>query len=479
MGDSIDLSRRQLLGAAAAVGTLAAGGCVMRQPLSGGSTGANGALPQRGEFIVHNAHVITMDAKLGDLARGDVHVRNGEIVAVGTDLVAPGAEVIDASKMIVLPGLIDTHTHIWNSTLRNLVMEGPDKGYFPVTLALGKQYTPEDTYRGVRLGVAEFLYSGVTTVQDWAHNIRGPEHADADVHALMDCGIRGRFAYGTWQGGPPPDQTMDIADLQRMNRDWSRYASEGLLQLGMASRSVSSSPRGAVGTDAIHRDWAAAREMKLPITLHTGGDGVVTYLAREGLIGPDVQLINSTHWNDAERLLVKNSGTHVSMSPFSEMRYSYRLPQLLEFMKLGMKVSMAIDTPPVSGTTDMFVQMRVLMDTQFVRSESPMSVTARQVLEMATINGAWDLGIDSKTGSLTPGKRADLIMIRTTDLNMGPLGDPVTAIVRSAQPHNVDTVVVDGRILKRGGRMTALDTEKVTGEAAESLAGLKQRAKWA
>jgi 5-methylthioadenosine/S-adenosylhomocysteine deaminase len=98
---------------------------------------------------------------------------------------------------------------------------------------------------------------------------------------------------------------------------------------------------------------------------------------------------------------------------------------------------------------------------------------------MATINGAWDLGIDSKTGSLTPGKRADLIMVRTTDLNMGPLGDPVTAIVRSAQPHNVDTVVVDGCILKRGGRMTALDTEKVVGEAAESLAGLKQRAKWA
>jgi cytosine/adenosine deaminase-related metal-dependent hydrolase len=127
---------------------------------------------------------------------------------------------------------------------------------------------------------------------------------------------------------------------------------------------------------------------------------------------------------------------------------------------------------------DMFSAMRLMMDTQFVRSRDPMSVTARQILEMATINGAWDLGIADRTGSLAPGKRADLILVRTTDLNMAPLGDPVTAIVRSAQPHNVDTVVVDGRILKQGGRLTALDPNDVIAKAVESLAGLKRRADW-
>ncbi len=134
------------------------------------------------------------------------------------------------------------------------------------------------------------------------------------------------------------------------------------------------------------------------------------------------------------------------------MRYSYALPQFVELLKLGLKVSLAMDTAPVAGTSDLFSAMRLMMDTQFVRTKDPMSITARQVLEMATINGAWDLGIADRTGSLTPGKRADLILVRTTDLNMAPLGDPVTAIVRSAQPHNVDTVVVDGRILKHGGR---------------------------
>jgi len=173
-----------------------------------------------------------------------------------------------------------------------------------------------------------------------------------------------------------------------------------------------------------------------------------------------------------------DSGTHVSMSPFSEMRYSYALPRLLELLKLGLKVSLALDTAPVAGTMDMFAQMRVLMDSQFVRSKNPLSVSARRILEMATINGAWDLGLAERTGSLTPGKRADLILVRATDLNIAPLGDPTTAIVRCAQPHNVDTVIVDGRILKSGGRLTALDPDEVVAQAVKSLAGLKQKAKW-
>jgi len=120
--------------------------------------------------------------------------------------------------------------------------------------------------------------------------------------------------------------------------------------------------------------------------------------------------------------------------------------------------------------------MRVVIDQAFVRARNPLIVTVRDVLEAATIDGARDLGIADRTGSLTPGKRADLILVRTTDLNMAPLGDPVVAIVRSAQPHNVDTVVVDGRILKREGQLTALDPEQVVREAAESLAALKARA---
>jgi cytosine/adenosine deaminase-related metal-dependent hydrolase len=452
----VHLTRRRLVGGAAA---FAAAGVAARR--------ADAAdLPARGEFVVRNAHVLTMDPVLGDIARGDIHVRDGDIVAVGADVSAPGVPAIDARAMIALPGLIDTHNHLWNSTLRNLVREGPEKGYFPTVLALGKEYTPQDTYHGVWLGCAELIYSGVTAVHDWAHNIRSPAHADADVRALIDTGIRGRFSYGTYQGGPAPDETMDIADLARMHRTWANYASESRLSLGMASRSVSTSPRGAVTLAA------------LPITIHTGGKGIVEILEREGLLGLDVQLINTTAWDEADQARIAKSGAHVSITPQSEMRYSYGLPQALELLKLGLKVSLAMDTAPVAGSNDPFSAMRLMMDTQFVRSKDPLSISARQVLEMATINGAWDLGIADRAGSLTPGKRADLILVRTNDLNMAPLGDPVTAIVRSAQPHNVDTVVVDGRVLKRDGRLTVLDPDEIAAEAAQSLAGLRERAHW-
>src|SRR5262249_45806061 len=195
-------------------------------------------------------------------------------------------------------------------------------------------------------------------------------------------------------------------------------------------------------------------------------------------LGQDVQLINTSSWESADIARIVKSGAHVSITPASEMRYSYALPQYLELLKLNQKVSLAMDTPAVAGTSDMFMAMRQMMDTQFVRSKDPLSVSARQVLEMATINGAWDLGLADRTGSLTPGKRADMILVRTRDLNMAPLGDPATAIVRSAQPHNVDTVVVDGRILKHNGRLMALDVDEVVTQAVESLAGLKKRANW-
>jgi len=463
------LTRRQLLSTAIAAGASTV-------PVH---AAAAADLPQRGEFIVRNAHVLTMDASLGDLGRGDVHVREGTIIAVGADLPAPNARTIDGRGMIALPGLIDTHNHLWNATCRSTVMEGPQQGYFPTVLALGKQYTPDDTYHAVRLACAELIYSGITTVHDWAHNIRSPAHADADVRALIDCGIRGRFSYGTFQGGPAPDDTMDITDLERMHRDWNAFANEGLLNLGMASRSVSTSARGAVSMQAIHRDWAAARALKLPITLHTGGPGILEVLEREGLLGSDVQLINTSNWNDVDRARIVKAGAHVSITPHSEMRYSYALPQAVELLKLGVKISLAMDTAPVAGSGDMFQAMRLMMDTQFVRTRDPMSITARQVLEMATINGAIDLGIADRTGSLTPGKRADLILVRTNDLNMAPLGDPVTAIVRSAQPSNVDTVVVDGRILKQAGRLTALDPGEIVTNATASLTALKRRANWA
>jgi len=177
-------------------------------------------MPGRGEFVVRGAYVLTMDPALGDFPRGDVYVRDGAIVAVGTSVSASSAEVLDGRNMLAMPGFVDTHWHLWNSAMRALIRnDDSDNAYFPVTLRLGPITTPEDAYRAVRLGAAEALAAGITTLHNWAHNIRGPEHADAELRGLRDVGLRARFAYG-WGQDLPVDQPMDSADLARVQREW-------------------------------------------------------------------------------------------------------------------------------------------------------------------------------------------------------------------------------------------------------------------
>ena len=437
-------------------------------------------LPARGEFVVRAANVLSMDPAIGALASGDVHVRDGAIVAVGAEVAAPGAEVIDGRGMICMPGFVETHWHLWTSVLRPIVRaDDPGLGYFPVTSRLGPHFTPADSYRSVRLGLAEALSAGVTTVHNWAHNIRSAAHADAELAAMRDTGIRGRFAYGTPQGAPN-DQPMDLADLVRVRRDW--LPNDGLISLGICSRNVGSDPnpmRGNVTVEMAKKEWGGARELGLPVTLHTSGPSPVKILNDAGLLGPDLQLVHPLLTTAEERAMLKERGTSYSMSPVGESRRpaSAGVIQLGELLEAGVKCSMSIDHT-TTYNCDCFVCMRMLYSLHQHRIGNRIKVTARRLVELATIDGARDLGIADKVGSLTPGKRADLILVRTTDVNMAPVGDPFEALVSLAQPANIDTVAVNGRILRRHGRYAALDHAQVVREALQSAAELRRRANW-
>jgi len=206
-------ARREFLGGMAAFGALGASGCA---GLMSGSGSAR--LPERGEVLIRNAYVMTMDSSVGDLPDADVHVRQGAIVAVGRNIQAGGAQVIEGRGMIVLPGFVETHWHMWNTLLRSMSGDKREHGYFPTAAALGKIYLPEDMYQGTRLSAAEALNGGITFVHDWCHNIRGPEFADANLRALKEAGIRGRFSYGAPQAHPA-GETIDLADLER--KQWT------------------------------------------------------------------------------------------------------------------------------------------------------------------------------------------------------------------------------------------------------------------
>jgi 5-methylthioadenosine/S-adenosylhomocysteine deaminase len=478
------MSRRAMLKGATALGTLVAASSDLpaQQAVSRSAAGPAAARPERREFVIRSATVLTMDPNIGDFESGDVHVRDGAIVAVGPRIELANVQAIEGQGMICMPGFVDTHWHLWTSLLRPFVRADVNElGYFPVSNRLGQLYTPEDSYRSVLLGVAEALSAGVTTVHNWAHNIKSADHADAELSAMRDAGIRGRLAYGTGQG-MPDDQPMDLSGLARVKRDW--MPGDGLLTLGICSRnigamSIGGAARGTITIDMAKRDWGGARALGLPITMHTSGPSPVKQLEEAGLLGPDVQLVHPLLTTPDERAILRARGVSYATAPVGEARRpaSVGVIQLGELLDAGVKVSLSTDHT-TNYNCDPFVGMRVLFALHQHRIGNKIPLTVKRLVQLATLDGAVDLGIAEQTGSLTPGKRADIILLRTTDINMTPVGDPYEAIVSLAQPANVDTVIVDGRILRQSGKFTALDHAKTVREAQEAATALRNRAAW-
>ena len=281
---------------------------------------------------------------------------------------------------------------------------------------------------------------------------------------------------------------MDIAGLARVKRDWmtgDRTSGDGLLTLGMCSRnigamSIGGGVRGSVTIEMAKKDWGATRELGLPITLHTSGPSPITALEQAGLLGPDVQLVHALLTTPEERAILKARGVSYSIAAIGEAKRHASLGeiQLGELLADGVKISMSTDQA-TNTACDPFVAMRLLFALHEHRIGSArIPLTMKRLVQLATLDGAVDLGLADTTGSLTPGKRADIILVRTTDINMTPANDPYEALVSLGQPGNVDSVIVDGRVLRRDGKFVTLDHAKVVREAQEAGAALRARAKW-
>jgi cytosine/adenosine deaminase-related metal-dependent hydrolase len=437
--------------------------------------------PVRGEYLIRGGAVLSMDPVVGLLDRGDVHVRDGVIVAVdpgGVD--APGAEVIPAEGMIVMPGLVETHFHLWSSLGRNFVSEGFE--YFPAKWATSAHYEPEDFHASVLLGLVESLAAGITTVHDWDHNTRSPAHADAELEAHRASLIRARYAYGH-RDMLPVDEALDFTDIDRVRSEWFGAGApfEGLVHLGVNLRGPDLGEMAVF--DAEMRD---ARDRGLPVAIHTvqGGstDVSAVELEQRGYLGPDFLIAHFLAATRADREAMARAGTPLSYAVHSELRLGDAgdaRAALLRFRDAGVTVSLSIDATSIAPV-NLFEAMNVVWNLGIPwlgsDTEGLTALTFRRCLEMATIDGARALGLADVTGSLTPGKRADILLIRGTDLNIAPVVDVESSVVRSATPANVDTVLVDGRILKRGGRLTVHDAEHVVRMATEAADRVRDRA---
>lgn len=476
---TVEMTRRDFLGAGAALGAmaLATSAAGAAQSAAGVAGSVSRGLPERGEFIVKNAHVLTMDPKLGEVSGGDIHVRDGAIVAVGRNLSASGAEIIRADNMIALPGFIETHWHMWGAVARNMAGPTENTGYFYISRLLGQFFTPEDNARGVRLALAEAIFSGITTVTNWSHNLLGPEYADAEIKVHEEVGARARFAYG-YSRKTPPDATLPLDDIARVQKQWFGGSQDKLLTLGIAPRGPETN-----SIEIAREEWAFARQHGLPITTHMGTSMErvkkrqgIQALAKAGLLGADVVLVHVTNNSSEDLKLLAETKTPVSLSPYTELRTGFGITPVGSFLRTGVPVSLSVDTTILCGNADMFAIMKAMQNIENGLQKSEFGITSQRVLEMATIDGARALGLADYIGSLTPGKRADLILVRTTDVNMLPFTIATNMIVQSAQPWNVDTVIVDGRFLKRDGKLTTIDMTQLARDAADTIERARKEA---
>jgi len=422
-----------------------------------------------GNFVLRGGYVMTLDPTLGDIADGDVRVEGGKITAVGKDLAGATGEEIDARGMIVMPGLIDTHTHMWNSIWRT-----SPSAYIDNQVKLGPHYRPDDSYNAVRLCALEMLNGGITTVHAWEHNCRSPAHVDGELRALSELGIRTLYSYG-YTHDIPNDKVSNLEDMLRARQQWQN----DLITIGFASRvdgtdGSPASPWPFATPEVRKTEWEFARREGLPITHHVSGPKAQPepYVA---LAGPDMLLVHGYHFPlDVWKQLAK-AGVRSSLSPYSAAA-SYRTPvPFKELAESGIQTSVSFDNMNRTGNADMFRMLMLAWTIEQLRTGAP--PTFRRMLELATIDGAKALRLGDVTGSLTPGKSADLIMIRLGELNDTPMTSPDRLVMWSVQPANVDTVMVAGNIVKRGGALKIADARQVAVNASNSMKYLLERAR--
>jgi len=433
-------------------------------------SGSDFRVAPTGRTLIRGGTVLSLDPTIGDLTRGDVLVEGDRIVAVGPALSNGEVEVIDATDMIVMPGFVDSHRHIWEGLLRNIGTDVPLEGrtsYISFVLhKLAPAFRPEDAYVGNLVSALGAIDAGITTLLDWSHIQGSPAHTDAVIQALNDSGLRAVFAYGfPWWG-----------KWEERQPSWFVRAATEHFSTKDQKLTLALAAPGPEFTDfEVTRDhWKLARETDARITTHVGvgsygQDGKVQEFGEGGLLGPDTTYIHCTTLNDTEIQMIVDTGGTVSLASPVEMMMGHGMPPIQKFLDRGLRPSLSVDVETnVPG--DMFNQMRSVLGLQraIASAQGKTPVAAREVLEYATVEGARANGLDAKVGTLTPGKQADLIMLRTDRINVTPLNDPATAVVTGMDTGNVDTVLIAGRVMKRHGRLLHVDWPAVRRMVAES-----------
>src|SRR5919106_127715 len=433
-------------------------------------------------ILIRGGIVLTQDKELGEIAGADVLVEGDRIAEVGRNLSADGARVIDADGDVVIPGFIDTHRHTWETSIRTSAPDYTLGAYFGAILdKFAPKYRPDDVYAGNLWGSLECLNAGITTLVDWSHIMNTPEHADAAVKGLQDAGLRAVFAFGfpntsiqAWWFGPDYAGSVERINGDEARRVRSQHLSDdqALITMALATRGTNFCKE-----DVVRYEWELARELGINITVHVAMDrfGYTKMQLRKlhemDLLYPNTTYIHSSPLLDDEWQMVADSGGNVSLAPQIEMQMGHGWAPAPTAAKMGIPVGLSSDVA-TTASSDQFTQMHAVFASERARrhqeawdedldgnTPTPDLITSRDVLRWATLEGAKVAGVADWAGSITPGKKADLVIIDTKAVNVSPVIDAVGAVVCAADISNVKTVLVDGKILKQDFKLKADLTE--------------------
>lgn len=432
-------------------------------------------------LLVQGALVVTMDPALGDIAGGDVLVEDGRIAAVGTGLPADGAERIAGEGMVLIPGLIDSHTHVWQAPLKGLGaghwgMADYQKHVFP----LREKFSAEDMADATFAGGVEMLDNGITSVFDFCHNVMSEAHAEAGIAAHRRTGQRVLFGYGMLgsHGTLAADQGWRLAQVRALQRRMAEEP-EALVQLALAFSSLE-----YAGMELVRREIETGRELGLQLTFHQNPPGQIRELQQAGLLGGDMVPVHANLATDDELEALAACGAGISFTVEGEFGGGRAMGIVGRAHRAGVTPSLGIDIPS-RVAMDLFSQMRLTFHVlraeeaavernagrwPLARRPGTPHAQPRHMLEYVTVNAARALGMADRIGRIAPGLLADLVLLRTGPYGMS-LGDPAAHVALQATAADVDTVIVGGAVRKRGGQLLQLDRA----EAAAANRRVRQR----
>jgi cytosine/adenosine deaminase-related metal-dependent hydrolase len=425
-------------------------------------------------MLLKNGTIVTMDPELGDLPTGDILVENGRIAAIARSISADEVEVLDLSDRLVVPGFVNAHMHTWQTGLRGLAANWTLLEYFRwVHAGLATRFRPADIYIGTLVGALNQLNCGTTTLVDWCHNNPTPAHTDAAVAALEESGIRAAFFHGSPKPDPKPGEPhfSEVPhprhEIERLLRGPFSGGNERLT-LGLAILGPHYST-----LDVALSDFRLARELGLVASMHQGGGtarspGGWAALLEAGLVGPGINIVHGNDLSDEQLKRFVELGVSFSVTPENEMTQGHGVPITGRLRCLGAAPSLGVDLESVlSG--DMPSVARIALGTQRMLDNvdsrrvtgaipETSTITTREALGWITLEGARMLGQEQKIGSLAPGKRADIVVLRP-EINLWPVHDPVSTVVMQITTSNIEHVMVGGEFRKRDGKLLAGDLQ--------------------